>query len=107
MQLIVRHGDAVGRARAGQTHDVLRADVRGKDRSPDQKPRQMAAGEKVVLRGILLLHDDPPCQTKNDRKVSTENDPVERFHTATFLENELPTNEKSPQPFRLPGVEVR
>ena len=53
VQLVVGHGHAALGARAGQAHQVLRADVRGEDGRPDDHPAHVPAGQEVVARRVL------------------------------------------------------
>ena len=53
VQFVVGHRHAVLGARAGQPDHVLRADVRGEDRGPDDPPAEVAAGQEVVGGRVL------------------------------------------------------
>ena len=69
MQLVVRHRDAVGGARAGQPDEVLGADVRSEDRGADDPPAEVTAGEEIVLGGGLVLPDDAPRDPPEQAEV--------------------------------------
>ena len=69
MQLVMRHGHAVGRTRPGQAHQVLRTDVRCEDRTADDPPAQIASRQEVVVSRVTVLQNDPPGQAEQDRKV--------------------------------------
>ena len=88
VELVMGHGDAVGRARAGQADEVLRPDIRSEDRGADDQPAQVAAGQEVIGRGPLLLPHDLPGQAQDDGEVDEDDDPIERFqhaHVRSFV----------------------
>ena len=70
MQLVMGHRHAVLGARAGQAHDVLRADVRGEDRGADDPPAEIAAGQEVIGRGVLASADDPPGHAEEECEIA-------------------------------------
>jgi hypothetical protein len=45
---------------------VLGADVGGEDRRPHHPPAEVATGEKVVVRGVAVLPDRPPCDAADE-----------------------------------------
>lgn len=80
VQLVMGHGDAVGRAGSGQPDQVFRPDVRGKNGSADDEPAQVAPRQEVVRRGPLFLAHDPPGQSEDDPEVGDDNDPINGFY---------------------------
>ena len=82
VELVVGHGHAVGRARAGQADEVLGADVRGEDGGADDEPAEVAAGQEVLGRGLLLLAHDLPGDAEDDHEIDEDDDPVEGFQYA-------------------------
>ncbi len=82
VQFIVGHGHAVGRARTGQADEVFGPDVRGEDGGPDDEPAEVAAGQEVLVGGVLLLAHDLPGQAQDDPEIGGDDDPVEGFQHA-------------------------
>ena len=82
VQLIVRHGHAIGGARTRQSHHVLRANVGGEDGRANDPPFQMAARQEVVIRRIRILADHPPAHTDQDCEIDGDDTPIQRLQQA-------------------------
>ena len=80
VQLVVGHGHAARCARAGQADQVLRADVRREDRRADDEPAEVAAGQEVVVGGVLVPPDEPEHHAGEEREVREDDQPVECGH---------------------------
>ena len=87
MQLVVTHHHATVGGRAGETDDVLRADVGSEDRGADDEPAHMTAGQEVVGGRLRLLAHDPRRDTEKHRKINTDDDPVECSENGHRLSN--------------------
>ncbi len=80
VQLVVREGDAAGRAGASQPDQVLRADVRREDGGANDHPAEVAAGEEVVVRRVAIPENRPPRQAEQQDEVGRDDEPVEPGH---------------------------
>src|SRR5690606_11721874 len=80
VKLVVGHRDAIGGAGASQADEMLGADVRGEDRGPDDEPAEAVGRQEKILRGVVLLEDEPPGKTEKESEIAGDDDPIERFH---------------------------
>ena len=87
VQLIVGQRDPAGRACSRESDEVLRPDVRSEDGGADHEPSEAATRKEVVLCSVLVVVQDPPCQTRKRNEVRQNDQPVESRHTrsVTFL----------------------
>ena len=53
MQFVVGQRHAARRAGAGEADEVLGPDIGGEDRGADDEPAEVAAGEEVVVGGVV------------------------------------------------------
>ena len=89
------HRHAARGAGAGESHQVLGPDVRGKERGADDEPADVAAREEVVRRARLLpsLRNGRPRRDPEDRdEVEGDDDPVQPFKSAHGAEHTSPAN---------------
>ena len=77
MQFIVGQRNAAGRPGASQSDHVLRSNVRGKDRSADDPPTEIASRKKVVCSRVFALLDHPPSHSEQNGKVDRDYEPVD------------------------------
>src|SRR6266496_3096245 len=73
-------GHTTGGARAGEPYEVLRADVRSEDGRPDDEPAEIAAGEEVIVGGVLALPDHPPRKTEQQGEIQPNDQPIQAGH---------------------------
>ena len=59
VELPMGHRHSARSALAGQSYDVLRADIRGKNRSSDNEPWHVSACEEIISRRLLPLPHYP------------------------------------------------
>ena len=88
MEFVVREGDAAGGACAGQSDNVLRANVGGENRGADNPPAEVAAREEVVGGGIFCVADDIPGDAEQDREITSDHDPVNRGQARLHCDGE-------------------
>ncbi len=71
MQFVMGHRHAVGGTRTGQAHQMFGADIRRENRSANNPPAQIAAGQKIIVRRVTALAESPtmPKQTKPRSRV--------------------------------------
>src|SRR2546425_700014 len=84
VQLVVGEGHAARRARAGETDEVLGADVGGEDGRPDDEPAQVAAGEKVIVGGVPVHPNRPPGESEQQAEVQQNDQPVPARHACSL-----------------------
>jgi hypothetical protein len=70
-------GESRGGAGSGKSDKMFRGNVRYKQRSPDEKPADIAAGQEIFLRGAFPSRKIEP-DAKNDQKVNADNDQIDR-----------------------------
>ena len=80
MQLIVRHGHAVGATRTGQANQMLRADVRGENRRAHKEPPQVPSGKEIVIRRVFALSNHPSRNPQEQSEVQPNDNPIKPFH---------------------------
>jgi hypothetical protein len=63
-------------SRTGKADEMLRTDVRGKERGTDGYPRCIAPTEEIIGRVIILLTKHPEYNSYQCTTKPTDNDPV-------------------------------
>src|SRR5690349_5884356 len=77
MQFVVSHGHPVGRSRSRQSHQVLRSNIRRKNRSTHDPPAQVTSGEEVIFGGVFAPENSPPRDPKQNQEVEPNHGPVQ------------------------------
>ncbi len=77
------HGQADGEPAAGQADEVLRGDVGGEKRRPDERPLQLPVRQKVALTGLGLSGRVKPNRD-DDHDIDGDDRPVQRMQVHSF-----------------------
>src|SRR3989440_2641357 len=80
----MRERHAARRARSGEPHDVLRADVGREDRRADEEPAEVSTREEIVVGGVLVAPRDPPGEDEEKTEVQQNDQPVPAGHEGSL-----------------------
>src|SRR5215475_14500500 len=69
-------GETGGSPGAGEANEMFGRNIGDEERSADEEPADVAAGEEVVLGGALFL-GEVEADAEDDQEIDTDNDEID------------------------------